>query len=85
MESSDDFHLIFLYLQSIYLPFHLDIILPYIFPEARSRIYERSISLRFLDINFRVIRLEVSVYKVYIILSYIFPRPEAEFMNSQFR
>jgi hypothetical protein len=35
--------------------------------EARRRIHERTISLRFLGINLRVLRLEVSVYNVYII------------------
>jgi hypothetical protein len=34
--------------------------------ECRSRIHERTISLRFLDIILRVLRLEVSVYNVYI-------------------
>jgi hypothetical protein len=32
----------------------------------RSRIHERTISARFLGIILRVLRLEVSVYKVYI-------------------
>jgi hypothetical protein len=32
----------------------------------RIRIHERTISLRFLGINLRVLRLEVSVYNVYI-------------------
>jgi hypothetical protein len=32
----------------------------------RSRIHERTISLRFLGIILRVIRLEVSVYNVFI-------------------
>ncbi len=35
-------------------------------PMTRSRIHERTISLRFLDIILRVLRLEVSVYNVYI-------------------
>ncbi len=34
--------------------------------EYRSRIHERTISLRFLGIILRVLRLEVSLYKVYI-------------------
>ncbi len=34
--------------------------------QSRSRIHERTISLRFLDIILRVLRLEVSVYNVYI-------------------
>jgi hypothetical protein len=33
---------------------------------CRSRIHERTISLRLLDIILRVHRLEVSVYNVYI-------------------
>jgi hypothetical protein len=33
--------------------------------ETRSRIHESEISLRFLGIIFRVLRLEVSVYNVY--------------------
>ncbi len=33
---------------------------------ARSRIHKRIISLRFLGIILRVLRLEVSVYNVYI-------------------
>jgi hypothetical protein len=33
---------------------------------ARSQIHERTISLRFLGIILRVLRLEVSVYNVYI-------------------
>jgi hypothetical protein len=33
---------------------------------SRSRIHERTISLRFPDIILRVLRLEVSVYNVYI-------------------
>jgi hypothetical protein len=37
----------------------------YIFP-SRSRIHERTISLSFLGMIFRGLRLEVSVYKVYI-------------------
>jgi hypothetical protein len=32
----------------------------------RSRIHERTISLRFLGIILRVLRLEVSIYNVYI-------------------
>jgi hypothetical protein len=32
---------------------------------SRSRIHERTISLRFLGIIYRVLRLEVSVYNVY--------------------
>ncbi len=53
----------------------------YIFP-SRSRIHERTISLSFLGMIFRVLRLEVSVYNVYIAnwhtgpstpASYIFP------------
>jgi hypothetical protein len=35
--------------------------------ETRSRIHERTISLRFLGIILSVLRLEVSVYNVYII------------------
>jgi hypothetical protein len=34
--------------------------------KVRSRIREHTISLRFLGITLRVIRLEVSVYNVYI-------------------
>jgi hypothetical protein len=34
--------------------------------EYRSRIHERTISLRFLGIILRVLRLEVSVYNAYI-------------------
>jgi hypothetical protein len=34
--------------------------------ESRSRIHERIISLRFLDIILRVLRHEDSVYNVYI-------------------
>jgi hypothetical protein len=34
--------------------------------ECRSRIHERTISLRFLGIILRVLRLEVSAYNVYI-------------------
>ncbi len=34
--------------------------------ESRSRIHEHTISLRFLGIILRVLRLEVSVYNVYI-------------------
>jgi hypothetical protein len=33
---------------------------------SRSRIHERTVSLRFLGIILRVLRLEVSVYNVYI-------------------
>ncbi len=33
---------------------------------SRSQIHERTISLRFLGIILRVLRLEVSVYNVYI-------------------
>jgi hypothetical protein len=35
------------------------------FLPSRSRIHERTISLRFLGIILRVLRLEVSVYNVY--------------------
>ncbi len=35
--------------------------------ESRSRIHERTILLRFLGIILKVLRLEVSVYNVYII------------------
>ncbi len=34
--------------------------------EDRSRIHERTISLRFLGIILRVLRLEISLYNVYI-------------------
>jgi|688.fasta_scaffold1883561_1 hypothetical protein len=47
MESSDGFHLIALYLLSICMPFYLGYTISHIFPEARSRIHERTISLRF--------------------------------------
>ncbi len=33
---------------------------------TRSRIHERAISARFLGITLRVLRLEISVYNVYI-------------------
>jgi hypothetical protein len=33
---------------------------------TRSQIHERTISMRFLGITLRVLRLEVSVYNVYI-------------------
>ncbi len=59
-----------LYLYPLVIParpsVHIRGLYLYEIPQSWSRIHERTISLRFLGIILRVLRLEVSVYNVYI-------------------